>query len=134
MIKKYTEPFIATMILGILVTVIVIVATINNTNELASENNNHTLELDEAIKMLKEKFDKVFSCAKKKSCNLYAIEVIVIVTPTRGDLYDVHIYTGGLNYTRGSTYSDTVTRRVVVNKFSYHILMLSDGILRGYKE
>jgi len=92
------------------------------------------LSLDKAVKFFEKRLRSVLLCVSEGKCSFYTIDVVMIVTSSRNGFYSVHIYAGGLNYTRGSTYSDTITRRVVVNKFSYHMLMLSDGILRGYEE
>ena len=83
---------------------------------------------------MEKRLKDILACIDERRCDLYIVDVVMIVTPPQDDLYDVHIYTNGLNYTRGSIYSDTVTRRVVVSQLSYYISMISYGITRGYEE
>jgi len=89
--------------------------------------------LDEAVKVLEKRFGEVFGCVER-SCDLYGINVVIVATPAQGDLYDVTIWTEGLNYTRGSPYRDTVVWRAEWGHLSYHISMISYGVLRGYEE
>ena len=132
MTRRYTKFFIVAMILCVFITITAIV--LNITNESNTESGSHILGLDEAIELMKEKFVKVFDCVEEKSCNLYVIDVGVIVTPVDDDLYSVSMFFEGSNYTRGSVYRDTIVWRAVLNKLSYHISMIDYGVSKGYEE
>lgn len=134
MIRKHAKLFIIVMILCIVVVFLTIVYVLDITSKSMTKSSSPILSLDKAVKFFEERLRRVLLCVSEGKCSFYTIDVVMIVTPSRNGFYSVHIYAGGLNYTRGSIYSDTITRRVVVNKFSYHMLMLSDGILRGYEE
>jgi len=134
MVKRHVKFFTMAIILCVLIVITAITIVLNVVNKSNIESNSYILTLVEAIKIMKEKFDKVFDCVEKKSCDLYTIDVVIIATPTHSGLYDVSIYVNGLNYTRGSTYRDTIVWRAVLNKLSYHISMINYGVLRGYEE
>lgn len=134
MISIHVKSFTIAIILCVLIVITTITIVLNIANKSDIKNNNYTLTLDEAIKIMKKKFDKVFDCAEKKSCDLYTIDVVIIATPTHSDLYDVYIYSNGLNYTHGDPYRDTIVWRAVLSELANHISMLDYGVLRGYEE
>lgn len=94
----------------------------------------YRMKLDRAIEIFEKRFREAFRCVEEKSCNLYGVGVVLVAIPTHDNLYDIHIYVDGLNYTRGSAYRDTAVWRAELGQLMHHIVMLSYGISRGYEE
>ncbi len=94
----------------------------------------YRMSLDRAIEIFEKRFREAFRCVEEKSCNLYGVGVVLIAIPTHDNLYDIHIYIDGLNYTRGSVYRDTIVWRAELGQLMHHIAVLSYGISRGYGE
>jgi len=118
-----------------LVVVAAAIIVLNTASKPSTQSGGYTtLTLDEAVKVLRDRFGGVFGCVERRSCDLYGINVVIIVTPAHSDLYDVTIWTEGLNYTRGSPYRDTVVWRAEWGSLSYHISMISHGVLSGYED
>lgn len=136
--RRYLGLLVVVMILCASVIIMIVVTVLNYinnaTNEFNIESSNQTLRLDEAIEMLKKKYAKVFGCVEKKSCDLYIIDVGIIVTPANDNLYTVSMFFDGSNYTRGSVYRDTFVWRAEFIRLSYHISMIDYGVSTGYKE
>jgi len=92
------------------------------------------LKLDSAAKVLEKRFYEVFKCVEERACNLYGVDIVMIVIPTHKSLYNVFVYVYGLNYTHGNAYEDSVIRKAVMSSLFYHISMISYGVLEGYAE
>jgi len=135
MIRSDVTFFAVVGVLCVLIIVSITIIVLNTANKPGVQSDSYTtLTLDEAIRVLEKRFGEVFDCVERKSCDLYGINVVIIATPAQGDLYDVTIWTEGLNYTCGDSYRDTVVWRVTLGRLSYHISMMSYGVLEGYEE